>query len=183
MSIKIKTLILILILLPNIALAAFDWGECPFGNVDDPYPGMCGRFRDLDSDGICDLSQTRPEDRGTVAVVQSDEDIIQDKYNVILITILVFSLYGLTQYFTYLNSRGEERFKFYTQKNVRWIWNVVLLWSFIVVFITSIILLCQLSGWLGNTKINYSFWHIEAGLVMGLVTILHFLKRWKCFIK
>ena len=31
--------------------------ECPFGKADDPYPGECGRYRDQNNDGICDLSQ------------------------------------------------------------------------------------------------------------------------------
>jgi hypothetical protein len=29
---------------------------CPFGLVNDPYPGECRRYVDLDGDGICDLS-------------------------------------------------------------------------------------------------------------------------------
>lgn len=30
---------------------------CPFGLVDDPYPGQCRRYVDRNGDGICDLSQ------------------------------------------------------------------------------------------------------------------------------
>jgi hypothetical protein len=29
---------------------------CPFGLVNDPFPGQCGRYIDRDRDGICDLS-------------------------------------------------------------------------------------------------------------------------------
>jgi hypothetical protein len=29
---------------------------CPFGLVNDPYPGKCRRYVDRDGDGICDLS-------------------------------------------------------------------------------------------------------------------------------
>lgn len=29
---------------------------CPFGLVNDPYPGQCPRYSDLDGDGICDYS-------------------------------------------------------------------------------------------------------------------------------
>ncbi|MGB9837296.1 hypothetical protein [Methanothermobacter sp.] len=32
--------------------------SCPYGLVNDPYPGQCPRFTDLNGDGICDLSQT-----------------------------------------------------------------------------------------------------------------------------
>ncbi|MGF7119073.1 hypothetical protein [Methanobacterium oryzae] len=31
---------------------------CPYGLVNDPFPGQCSRFTDLNGDGICDLSQT-----------------------------------------------------------------------------------------------------------------------------
>lgn len=31
--------------------------ECPFGLVNDPYPGECARYIDLNQDGYCDLSQ------------------------------------------------------------------------------------------------------------------------------
>jgi hypothetical protein len=33
-------------------------GGCPYGLVNDPYPGQCSRYIDGDGNGICDLSQT-----------------------------------------------------------------------------------------------------------------------------
>jgi hypothetical protein len=30
---------------------------CPYGLVDDPYPGQCRRYRDISGNGICDLSE------------------------------------------------------------------------------------------------------------------------------
>jgi hypothetical protein len=30
---------------------------CPYGLVNDPYPGQCPRYIDVSGDGICDLSQ------------------------------------------------------------------------------------------------------------------------------
>ena len=30
---------------------------CPFGKVNDPYPGDCGRYVDANENGICDLSE------------------------------------------------------------------------------------------------------------------------------
>ena len=32
-------------------------GGCPYGLVNDPYPGQCPRYIDANGDGICDLSQ------------------------------------------------------------------------------------------------------------------------------
>jgi len=31
--------------------------RCPFGLVNDPYPGRCGRYVDENNNGICDLSE------------------------------------------------------------------------------------------------------------------------------
>jgi hypothetical protein len=33
-------------------------GGCPYGLVNDPYPGQCSHYIDIDGDGICDLSQS-----------------------------------------------------------------------------------------------------------------------------
>ncbi len=33
-----------------------DGVACPFGLVNDPYPGRCGHYRDSNGDGICDYS-------------------------------------------------------------------------------------------------------------------------------
>ncbi|UTB31846.1 MAG: hypothetical protein NKF70_10060 [Methanobacterium sp. ERen5] len=46
---------------PAIALGTMSGScaaGCPYGLVNDPYPGQCPRYTDLNGDGICDLSQT-----------------------------------------------------------------------------------------------------------------------------
>lgn len=40
---------------------------CPYGLVNDPYPGQCSHYIDGDGDGICDLSQ--------VAATQTSTDV------------------------------------------------------------------------------------------------------------
>lgn len=42
---------------------------CPFGLINDPYPGRCGRYLDLNGDGICDYSVPGSE----VAISTSEE--------------------------------------------------------------------------------------------------------------
>jgi len=41
------------------------WVACPFGLVDDPYPGRCRRHVDSNGDGLCDYSV--PGSGGNVA--------------------------------------------------------------------------------------------------------------------
>lgn len=33
-------------------------GGCPYGLINDAYPGQCPRYIDINNDGICDFSQT-----------------------------------------------------------------------------------------------------------------------------
>ncbi len=33
---------------------------CPYGLVNDPFPGQCSRYMDVGGDGICDFSQATP---------------------------------------------------------------------------------------------------------------------------
>ncbi len=48
---------------------------CPYGLVDDPYPGECNLYIDADGDGICDLSQERSVPRdATSADAQEEPD-------------------------------------------------------------------------------------------------------------
>ena len=49
------------------------WNTCPKGLVNDPYPGRCGRYVDTDDDGICDLSQSDPNDTSAASAVAVDD--------------------------------------------------------------------------------------------------------------
>jgi len=57
-----KRLISALTSIPFIAALALSGNSsataCPYGNVNCPYPGQCGRYIDVDGNGLCDLSQT-----------------------------------------------------------------------------------------------------------------------------
>ena len=46
--------------IPFIAAATMSGScatSCPYGMINDPYPGQCVRYIDINGDGICDLSQ------------------------------------------------------------------------------------------------------------------------------
>lgn len=58
---KILTVtIVLLIALFLQVFPALAWEDCPFGLVNDPYPGSCPRYIDTNNDGICDHSQSAP---------------------------------------------------------------------------------------------------------------------------
>jgi hypothetical protein len=55
--------------IPFIAAATMSGScatSCPYGMINDPYPGQCPRYLDINGDGICDLSQA------TAAVTTTD---------------------------------------------------------------------------------------------------------------
>jgi hypothetical protein len=46
---------------------------CPYGLVNDPFPGQCGRYIDIDGDGICDLSQVVAATTSTPSTTSSTD--------------------------------------------------------------------------------------------------------------
>jgi len=45
-----------------LSSALFAWDDCPFGLVNDTYPGDCSRYVDTDGNAICDKSQPAPSE-------------------------------------------------------------------------------------------------------------------------
>ncbi|XRO76309.1 hypothetical protein ACO3VM_05840 [Methanocaldococcus sp. 10A] len=50
----------IIFLLFSLLNLSFAWNDCPFGMVNDPYPGKCRMYIDTNHDGICDHSEPAP---------------------------------------------------------------------------------------------------------------------------
>jgi hypothetical protein len=172
------------------------WDDCPFGEVNDTYPGKCGRYIDTDGDGICDLSQPSPEDRvelqeeddkgdNTSSNVNSEDNTtsIQEKskgirieYFFIPITLLLVVLY--------LASLILSRKKKITTVQHRKIWNFLLLITFLVSGILGILLVLKVSF---GIEIPFHsdalFFHVEFGIAMTFISIFHILWHWKYFAK
>jgi len=70
----VTLLIIIFTLIAFSSISIYAWDNCPYGLEDDPYPGECKRYIDTDGDGICDRSQSAPEDRNT-DIALSDSNI------------------------------------------------------------------------------------------------------------
>ena len=70
-----KKIIFTLMLLSIIPATVLAWDDCPQGEVF--CEGKCGLFIDTDNDGICDRSQSAPEDRnsGTTNNQATEEEI------------------------------------------------------------------------------------------------------------
>lgn len=70
--------LLLLILIPSTALS---WNDCPIGQV--LCNGECGLFIDTDNDGICDSSQSHPDDRNDNTTAQPTEEEIEEVHDLI----------------------------------------------------------------------------------------------------
>jgi hypothetical protein len=182
--IKIVVLVSIILLITNIGIPqTLAWNNCPFGVVNDPYPGLCGRYIDTDNDQICDLSQPSPEIRAEASTNNNNEipkvnsnSFIGIEYNFIPITILLIGLYAIG--LILVNK------KILTKAKHKKIWNMILLITFLTSGLFGILLVLRLSF---NLKIPYYtdllFWHVEMGIAMTLVSLFHIIWHWKYFKK
>ena len=160
------------------------WDNCPFGEINDTYPGNCGRYIDTDSDGICDLSQPAPENR-----VEQKEGIESGNSSIKMESggrgiDYFFIPIALLLVFLYLISLILSKKKKITAVQHRKIWNLPLLITFLVSGILGILLVLKVS--FGIEIPSYStalFFHVEFGIAMTFISIFHILWHWKYFRK
>lgn len=149
------------------------WDSCPFGEVNDSYPGDCARYIDSDGDGICDLSQPAPEDR--VGAGSSDEVLPLEakpvksvtpleKYHAVEWSILSVFLFALTEYLVGSKKLSKIRAKLF--------WNTVLALSFVLTAATIIPYMFRV-----GVGFDYIRLHVEAGLLMSWASLYHLWGR------
>lgn len=154
--IPIKLFFIFLILTFLLVSPALAWLDCPFGRINDSYPGQCSRYIDTNNNQICDHSE--PEPQGENLSTKDSSSV----GSFLIITFFIFISYILTK-------------KILTPPSFRLFWNLVLLASFLPVGITGILLFLKI-------KIsNYYFWHDQLGIVFGLVAFLHIIERLNYF--
>jgi hypothetical protein len=176
--------VIFLIILTIIPQTVSAWENCPFGEVNESYPGSCGRYIDTDNDGICDLSQSSPEKRkaiyeqsnanlNTNNVTKSSSGI---NYYFLPIAGLLTIIYLMTFYLT-----KKKKIKISQHRKI---WNFILLTTFLISGIFGIILAIIVSY--GIRLTFYSdllFWHVEMGISMAIISIFHILWHLKYFKK
>lgn len=166
----VKMSLMIFLLIPLVALA---WGDCPFGLIDCSYPGECSRYVDTDNDGICDLSQLAPEDRGTLTI-PSEIEIKRRVYHFLPISLILIFFYALGCF--------SAKKKIISAANHRKIWNILLLITLFISGILGILLLLRLDfGWVITLPFNILFWHVEVGIAMAVISVFHIIWHWSYF--
>ena len=172
---RIIFVLLLSILIPTTTLA---WDDCPRSETNCPAPGDCSRYIDIDNDKICDRSQPALEDRNVEIAI--DKDLITNKkqntmiYHLIPISLFLIILYAIT--------RILIKKKIISVVNHRKIWNILLLISFLISGILGIVLIIEInSGTKFLLPFNILFWHVEIGIVMFIICMLHIVERWNYF--
>ena len=139
------------------------WFDCPYGRINDPFPGQCELYTDTSSDQICDRSQP--------------EGGVGDMKSFVLWTSFIILAVYFVHWYLVNQTKLSKKFKFLKPALFRYFWNLVLLLSFIPVAISGLL-------WaLGVTNFDFSFWHIRLGIVFTLVTTLHLLGRLGYFVR
>lgn len=106
---------------------------------------------------------------------KKDESIFKTpKYPFILLVLFLFLIY----LFTFSLSKAKQ-IKYITHLRF---WNIILLISFLITGITGILLILRINY---NFVIKFPFdilyWHVEIGIIMAIVSILHILNHIKYF--
>ena len=196
---------------PSIAEAASDiWNSCTRGKVDCPYPGDCRSYIDTNNDLICDRSQSDPQLISSPATAENSPDdsmiitaaddmkagsneiesntpdvtatdtgstsAINRSYYLIPVLLIIVILYSLTWI---LSARKSITIKLH-----RKIWNVVLLVSAVISAFLGLILILNIDfGTDISLPFNMLFWHVEAGIALGVISLFHIFWHWRYFMK
>ncbi len=179
-------LISLFLLLSTSAVSA--WDNCPFGEVNETYPGTCGRYTDTDQDNICDLSQPPPELRqqssdessGNMQNQSADKskNSTSTRLNYFFLPILLILILFYT--LTYIISKRQIIKKNYHRK----IWNVILLITFLISGLFGLILAISISsGFRLSFYADLLFWHVEFGIAMAIISLFHIAWHWNYYKK
>jgi len=114
--------------------------------------------------------------KNDVQVVVTQQEKTKSIYRSLTVAIITIILY-LT---TWLLSYKEKISKILHRK----IWNWLLLITFIPVFLTSLFWLLRVDyGIIVGLPLNITFWHVEFGIVMILISIFHIIWHVRYYIK
>jgi hypothetical protein len=178
-----KKIIFVIILLVIISGATLAFEDCPHDKIDCAYPGECSRYIDTDDDGICDKSQSAPEDRveSTLVVeVESDSDVqitetpavIESKTKATYDLLVIFLALSILYAVSYILSKK----KIIRVASHRKIWNILLLVSFLISGSLGILLVIRINYSIAiPLPFNVLYWHVEFSIAMFLISLFHTL--------
>jgi hypothetical protein len=187
------------------------WNSCPRGRINCAYPEACHSYIDTNNDAICDRSQAEPQSSTSTNSAQVDSSVSMvdgenstnteatgnnsqsylsevgddaassstttnksSGYNFLAIMSALIAAYLVT----WLLAAAKK----VKQVTHRRIWNVVLGVSGLVSAVLGLLLLLNLDLGLSITPpFDMLYWHVEAGIALGLIAIFHIGWHWRYF--
>lgn len=108
-----------------------------------------------------------------VKEVDIEKDIVP-RYQFLSVTLTLIILYLITYILV-----KEKKITLLTHRRI---WNIVLLFAFLVSVIFGILLVLRINqGWNLNLPFDMLYWHVESGVVMAVVTFFHLTWHWKYY--
>jgi hypothetical protein len=192
----------------SIAEAASSiWNSCPKNRINCAYPGDCHSYIDTNNDSVCDRSQSAPQavttaraaatssqagSQTTAAAVNPTINEVAEatptanvtavastssrSYYFIPILIAVALLYAATWVLA-----SRKAIKAVTHRRI---WNIILLASMAVSAVLGLFLILSIDFNINiSLPFNMLFWHVEAGIALGIVGLFHILWHWRYFVK
>lgn len=168
--------------------------------MNDPYPGQCGRYIDKNGDQICDRSQELDAagelnesakttsfkeevvDVDSLAVVGRGAEIEKPRRSKVAVAVIAIGL-TVTYFLSLLLVKLGRVNTFHNRR----FWNFLLLIAFLVLTVTSVVLV--LSAVYGMVFTGYQNWinlHTMSGVAMLLISLFHtfwhggYWKRYFC---
>lgn len=173
---KLTSIILLLTVLLIVSVSnSYAWLDCPFGKINDPYPGSCERYIDTNNDQICDHSQPEPEKNEEISKTDSKLDstplISNSKFWVTFLPLAIYFLIWFITFHTALNNK----ISIFSPRNFQFFWNFILLVAFMITSISSI--------WLffGEQNRTLLLIHNYSGIVTVEIGFLHLIRRTSYF--
>jgi len=186
---KLYVVLLIALLTP---IAVYAWNDCPYGLLNDPFPGQCPRYVDTNQDNLCDHSESpssgtltnssttqsndsinsKNNSNSSFSDIQNASSVPPENYNLIPLVTTTLIIYLIT-YLLYLENH-LKRSIYYA------IWKYVLMVSFILTGVTGLILGIFINyGIQTSWNLTIDFWHAEFAIIMAVSTLTHIHLYWK----
>lgn len=197
---KLYVVLLIAMLTP---IAVYAWNDCPYGLLNDAFPGQCPRYVDTNHDNICDHSESPPSSSRNISSstnnnslnTNSNANTTNNKVNTgnesngsseiknvssvpnenyYMVPLgTTITIIYLVTYLLYLEKRLKR--KIYYR-----IWNTILILSFLITGVTGLIMVIFINYAIQSSwNLTIDFWHAEFAIIMAFSTIFHFHLYWK----
>lgn len=166
---KLTCFVLLIAGVLTFAKPALAWLDCPYGRINDPYPGQCELYINTNKNDICDRSELP-------GAVSPELEALNLKKLTLWASFLILSFYFIHWYL--VNKTGlQEKFKWLNQRSFRYIWNVILVLSFIPTAVTGLLFFFEVRS------ITFSLWHYRTGIIFIIVAAIHLANRFKFFFR